>query len=197
MACEVEIDTRVVALTVFCCTILGAGIAVAGDDSEVTSKTILMSGKPLGVGGGPRNGFGILNVCRADKIGEKAVEVAVATAFDEMGLSLDPPTLDLIEALEPGKRWRTTPTSVTRDLMAAYNANASKPLPTGYQYYVSYRGQVALLGRSLTLTTVTSLNFGGKSSGESLPFTGDFDSNFFHEALEDKILKGIENYGCQ
>lgn len=186
-----------ICLAVLSQAVLFAGNAAPADGAEVTSKTVLLSGKPLGVGGGPRNGFGILNVCRADKIGAKAVEVAVATAFDEMGLSLDPPTLDLIEALEPGKRWRTSPTSITGDLMTAYNTKASKPLPAGYQYYVSYRGQVTLLGRSLTLTTVTSLNFGGKSSGESLPYTGDFDSNFFHEALEAKILKGIENYGCQ
>lgn len=196
MKAEIKRMTRY-RLLVLLCAVLYSGSTYPQDEDTVTSKTILMSGKPLGVGGGPRNGFGVLNVCSAEKIGEKAVEVAVATAFDEMGLSLDPPTLDLLGALGIGKTWRTSASNVSSGLLSEYNTNARQPLPDGHRYYVSYKGKLTIEGRALTFTSVTSLNYGGKTSAESLPYNGDFDNRFFHKSLENLILKGIEIYGCR
>lgn len=174
-----------------------AAPALAQDAGKVTTTTVLMSGKPLGVGGGARGGFGILNVCRAEKVNAESVEVAVASALDKFGLSLDPPTLEVFSALALGKAWRTSPSSVTEERMREYDAVSARPLPSGYNYYVTYEGQVGLKGRSLVLSTVTSLRYGGASSVESQPFKGDFNHGYFHAALEATILKEIEDYGCQ
>jgi hypothetical protein len=172
-------------------------IAASAQDGKVTTKTLIMSGKPLGVGGGARGNFGILNVCRSEKVNEQSVEVAIAAALAEFGLSLDPPTLDMLAALRLGKEWRTSPSNVTAPLMIDYNKKAPKPLPAGYQYYIEYQGEVALIGRSLVFTTVTFLRYGTSNSQASQPYKGDYDHLFFHAALESAILSEITSYGCQ
>ncbi|MBZ9994035.1 hypothetical protein [Mesorhizobium sp. BH1-1-4] len=167
----------------------------AGTPQAVTSTTLLTSGVSRGVGGGPQQGFGLLNVCDAQKITDDAIVVATAKALDDLGLSLDPPTTDPLSTLTIGAEWRTSPSTLSGDVVDGYNEASQFQLNKAYRYYVSYQGRLGLKGRSLVLQTVTAL-FTGSNSQESQPFTGDFDPRYFHTILQKKILEEIQNYGC-
>ncbi|KQQ35547.1 hypothetical protein ASG19_17830 [Rhizobium sp. Leaf306] len=170
-------------------------IAGAQDAKVVTSTTVLTSGEASGVGGGRQTQFGMFDVCRADKIDDDAILIATAKALGELGLTLDPPSTDILGAIKVGREWKTSPSSIQSRWIDDYNASTEFKLGRGYRYYVTYYGRVFLKGSSFILQTATSLRM-GNSSQESQPYNGDFDPKFFHIRLQAEILKDLKHDGC-
>lgn len=172
-----------------------SGSCLAEEGKMFNSSTILTSGEVSGVGGGQQTQFGMFNVCRADKMDGEAVEIATASALGNLGLTLDPPSVDMLSALKIGDEWKTGPANLGSDSIAAYNAKTELKLSKGYRYYVTYHGRILLKGSALILQTMTSLRT-GNNSAESQPYSGDFDPKYFHERLQAEILKGLRQDGC-
>lgn len=169
--------------------------ALAQEGKIVSTTSVLTSGGVSGVGGGRQARLGIVDVCRADRMGQDAVEIATAKALGTLGLSLDPPSTDMLTAIKIGNEWKTSPANLQTQSVDEYNATTELKLAKGYKYYVTYYGRVLLKGSSLILQTVTSIRT-GNTSQESQPYSGDFDPHYFHIRLQAEILKDLKNNGC-
>ena len=174
---------------------LPAAIALAEDPRAVVTTALLTSGRSMGVGGGSRANSSVLGVCDVTKVTNDEIADAIASALDDLGLSLDPPTTNPYEVVAVGKEWRTRPAKVSMRDLADYNSHTEAPLAAQYPFYISYDASLLLRGRSLRFQTVTTLRK-GVNANESVPYPGDFDPKFFHNTLQRKIFEEIARRGC-
>lgn len=170
--------------------------AVAQEGKFATSTTVLTSGSTNGVGGGLQEQFSAFDVCHAEKVTPDLVEIATAKALGSLGLTLDPPSTDILGALKLGNEWKTGPSDVHPDLVTDYNSMARVKLDPGNNYFVTYYGRVTLRGSALILQTMTKLAI-GRSSQETWPYNGDFDPKYFHIRLQSEILKDLNHVACK